>query len=662
MRNDLVIFFFFLGCFVLGQNKDLKNSPKDIELLLNISKSFDVVNTDSAVYYAEKALSVAEKRKIKLAESYGALGYALFMGFQYDRAIENLNKAIDYSKDENYKGGIYAILAFIYYQKREIETAIDYADKAEESLNKTIETPEEAMNRLRLNTVWLNIYQAIGDFEKSYLFGEKALNIAEELKDTARVLRILNSIATTHDRNLQREKAVGIYKRILDNPYVNSESNINIAIWNYNLAKTYIKLNKTDSAEIHLNKAYKLLVDNPRSSVLGSILLTQAELLIEKSHFSNVNEKLEQAKDIYEERGISGKIGEVYFFEGKLHYKMKNNSRAIDSFEKAKTIFEENNLLQELSLVYYYLYEISEDNQEYKKAIQYMKLYRTVRDSLYNNEKLVQTTNFEIRYQTARKETQINQQQLEIERQKRIMNLTYTGGGSALLLIVSSVLWFRNKQKRKELQQKNSLLELQQKLIESELSSLNNQLNPHEIKNLLASISPEIQEKAPDSYRRMIKLLNVTKASLNNSITESLGNQFIQIEDYILLQKNMHFVPINFEIRNELKNTQIQIPRLLLKNLVENAVKHGVVGNEKGGEVIVTTQEVEDSIVLTVSNTWQKNNLTDEATTTGIGLSTYQKLFSILNQRNEKKAHLKLIKKENNAIVKVKIPLNYIYT
>ena len=669
MRKYFILFFLiYQFCLLFGQTneikqlkKELKKNPDNLELLLKISKSFDVVNTDSSIFYAEKALNLAKKNHLELGKSYGALGYSLYMGYQYDSAIVNLNKSIQYSKDENYKGEIYAILAFIYYQKREIETAIDYANKAEASLSNDISSPENALNHLRLNTVRANINQAIGDYETAYFYGEKALNIAEELKDSTRILRILNSIATTHDRNLQREKAIEIYKKILTSPYVKKESNTDIAIWNYNLAKTYLKLNKTDSAEIYLNEAYNLLSSNPKHFAFASVLMTQAQILIDKFLFYEASEKLDKALAIYKEKGISGRMGEVYFWQGKLYYVKQDFPTARFYFEKAKTLFEENNLLQELSGTYFYLYEMSEKDQNYKDALQYLKHYKSVRDSLYNNEKLTQTTHFEIRYQTARKETQINQQQLEIEKQKRNVNLAYMGGGSALALFAFSVFLYRNKQKHKELQQQNNLLELQQKLVESELSTLNNQLNPHEMKNLLASISPEIQEKAPDSYRRMIKLLNVTKASLNNSITESLENQLEQIEDFISLQKTMLFMPIHFEIQNNLENSQIQIPRLLLKNLVENAVKHGISKSEKGGEIFVNVTEKEDYILLKVSNSGEKINNIKNSSDTGIGLSTYQKLFSTLNQRNEKKAYLKLLEEDDKTIVKIQIPLNYKY-
>ena len=72
-------------------------------------------------------------------------------------------------------------------------------------------------------------------------------------------------------------------------------------------------------------------------------------------------------------------------------------------------------------------------------------------------------------------------------------------------------------------------------LDQMELQSLNKQLDPHEIKNLLANISPEIQEKAPEAYRKMLKLFNITKAALLTITPMTLIDEiiFIAFTDFL---------------------------------------------------------------------------------------------------------------------------------
>ena len=219
--------------------------------------------------------------------------------------------------------------------------------------------------------------------------------------------------------------------------------------------------------------------------------------------------------------------------------------------------------------------------------------------------------------------------------------------------------YFQDKQKKLETQ--NSLLSLQFDLNKMELQSLNKQLDPHEIKNLLASISPEIQEKAPESYRKMLKLLNITKASLNNSsMTESVKNQVQQIEDFLSLEKNSLSVPFQYSIENKIETKNAQIPRLMLKNLVENAIKHGIKRSEKGGEVNVILTEENQFFKIIVDDTGKGRKL-DTISDTGIGTSTYRNLFATLNKKNAEAATFEIIDKKQGTRVEVKIPIIYKY-
>lgn len=235
-------------------------------------------------------------------------------------------------------------------------------------------------------------------------------------------------------------------------------------------------------------------------------------------------------------------------------------------------------------------------------------------------------------------------------------------------LLVLSVLLFlfflviRNffKEKQKKLKSKNKLLTLQQDISKMELQNLNQRLDPHEIKNLLSSISPEIQKNAPEAYKRMVKIFNLTKASLNNdSYTESIKNQLKQIEDLLSLEKTILKEPLEYSIENKVNNLEFQIPRLMLKNLVENAIKHGIKGINRQGKINVKLVETDDFVELTIEDNGKgiQNNKND----TGIGISTYMKLFKTLNKINQHKASLSLKNNEHGTIVEVIIPKNYLY-
>jgi len=139
------------------------------------------------------------------------------------------------------------------------------------------------------------------------------------------------------------------------------------------------------------------------------------------------------------------------------------------------------------------------NNQEYKK---YFIRYLSLTDSI--NSGIVQTNSslLEAKFQTELKESQIKTQQLEIEQEKTNKYMAFGGIGFLILLSGGGFVWFKNQQKQKELHTQNTLFGLRHNINSMELQNLNQQLNPHEIKNILASISPKFKKKHPNHTKK----------------------------------------------------------------------------------------------------------------------------------------------------------------
>lgn len=280
---------------------------------------------------------------------------------------------------------------------------------------------------------------------------------------------------------------------------------------------------------------------------------------------------------------------------------------------------------------------------------------------IHEAENKQQFFQLETQYRTQEKEAEIQRKEIELQQSRwKFLLLLF----AAILIVLVAILIFilmKNKQKRKELEQNQQLFELQHSLQSLELSQLNKQLNPHEIKNLITSIAPELILKAPDTYKKLIKLFNVTRASLNNELTEDFQIQIRQAEDFLQLQQSISPYPWTYQIEAPEEDIHIEMPRLILKNAVENAVKHGLKSVKLDGHITIKCTILNNILEIKISDNGigLKQENTDEST--GIGLKTYQKLFQILNAKNEQKASIELLRDQGLTTTLINIPIHYQY-
>lgn len=463
------------------------------------------------------------------------------------------------------------------------------------------------------------------------------------------------------------EKAIAICKKII--LFVNEDDFEGKEAWllntYYNMAEYYNALGDLDNSNHYLNLALSQKDNNHFYTNFNSL----------RPYFYNLKSKNLDQKKLYEkahlysdsaflfskENGDTKMIAGSISQKARIFFHQKEYSKSILNNLSAKKIFHEADHKPDEMAVTEELIDLYLLTDQNLKASEMFKDYLELRDVLFNEQVANSISAAEIKYQTELKESKIKTQELQIQKEKTNKYISY--GGVVFLILLSSAVyfWFRNKNMQQKLEIQNRLLSLQFDLNKMELQSLNTQLDPHEIKNLLASISPEIQEKAPESYRKMLKLLNITKASLNNSsMTESLKNQIRQLEDYLSLEKNNLSVPFEYFIENKIENNDVQIPRLMLKNLVENSIKHGIKGNKSGGKINVMLQQENNFYSIIVDDTGKGRNLST-VSDSGIGISTYRNLFATLNKKNTDNAVFQIIDKEKGTRVEVKIPTEYLY-
>jgi len=122
-----------------------------------------------------------------------------------------------------------------------------------------------------------------------------------------------------------------------------------------------------------------------------------------------------------------------------------------------------------------------------------------------------------------------------------------------------------------------------------ELATLRAHVQPHFLLNTLNTIAA-LTAEAPSEARELIAALGdlLRDALEDRGETHSLAAEIAWLRRYARVIEIRHQVRFRWEVTEA--SERLQIPRMLLQPLVENAVKHGALRCREGGEISISTQ------------------------------------------------------------------------
>lgn len=167
--------------------------------------------------------------------------------------------------------------------------------------------------------------------------------------------------------------------------------------------------------------------------------------------------------------------------------------------------------------------------------------------------------------------------------------------------------------------------QLEMKLAEAQLTTLQQQLQPHFLFNTLHSISALMHRDVEAADRMLTRLSDLLRVTLENlgqseiSLQTELDflDKYLQIEQTRFLDR----LTVRFDVQPDALDTRV--PCLLLQPLVENAIKHGVAKKAGNGHIDISARRDGDKLVIEVRD--DGVGLSEDALTAlqkGIGVST----------------------------------------
>ena len=173
----------------------------------------------------------------------------------------------------------------------------------------------------------------------------------------------------------------------------------------------------------------------------------------------------------------------------------------------------------------------------------------------------------------------------------------------AITLFVFAVV--RRIRARDEVQRRQ--LELERKTIELEQQALRLQMNPHFLFNCLNSIKGYISEqRTKEAKLHLSKFAKLMRQILDNSRETyiSLDVEILTLTNYLELEQISHEdkFQFNIEVEESLKKENVMVPTMIVQPFVENAIIHGVMSRNGGGEINISFKPEGDKILCEVKD------------------------------------------------------------
>lgn len=139
---------------------------------------------------------------------------------------------------------------------------------------------------------------------------------------------------------------------------------------------------------------------------------------------------------------------------------------------------------------------------------------------------------------------------------------------------------------------------------QAEFLALQNQINPHFLYNTLEAIRGDALCAGLENIAEITEALSTffryTITETENLVT--LENELENVDNYFMIQQYRFGEKLKMEVQlPEGEDVlQLQLPKLTLQPIIENAIFHGLEGKAEGGTIIIEVETTPDKVLLSI--------------------------------------------------------------
>jgi tetratricopeptide (TPR) repeat protein/DNA-binding CsgD family transcriptional regulator len=348
----------------------------------------------------------------------------------------------------------------VYYRMGWFEKAIEYHNSALAMSRNQKDTAEIATNLFNLGLA----YNLTGQYDKSVEHMLEAIDLDKLTNNTQHISTNYNALGMVYLSWGNTRKALEFLNLALEYDKKSGDES-KMAIRLSNISKIFMTDNRLEEARQSLEHA--LEIDQRLNNTLRVAIRLQGLGLInyEMGDFETALGLLKQSLEIFKSFGLDYKIAGLKVQSGKVYQRMGEKSKAETSYLDGLALARQLNLRPEEMEATNSLFLLYKQQHDYARALQYFEKYKTLQDSVFSEKSAALINEFEVKYETEKKE-QENQLLIKENAIRRRTQRLFLIVIIALIMLSLSLLWAFTL-KRKSLLQSRILFEK-----ESELSRL----------------------------------------------------------------------------------------------------------------------------------------------------------------------------------------------
>lgn len=560
---------------------------------------------DSLVTLAEKTTGIERADLLnELAE--------ILLETKPDLSIKYASEALEIWETENdAKNAFYSLLftSNAYSNKGDYEKALGVLIDADKKYGDDLNSKYAAQLNLHLGMA----YKAMNLFEKALrhqLIALKKLSSLGKNDNQAGVkmleMNIEKSIGDLFNRFENYEKALTHYDKALDLSIETSDSLIMAYIYNSIGIAYEQQKNFTPAIENYIN-AMNILERLGHKRAIGNIKVNISLLYYFKEEYPSALKFAREALMILENSPNRYALAINLSTIGRIYLKMNMADIAIDYIKKSYQMAVDNGYIDLISDSYDFLGQYHALKENFEKAYIYNRKYVQYKDSIYNIELASKITEIQIRFETEKKEQEIELLTKDAEikdlKLRRQQVLLFSLAGVVLLLAVVGFMWYRSSRQK----QKFEKSEMEKRNLETEQKLLRAQINPHFMFNALNSVQSYIS--ANDALKAMTYLAKFSQ--LMRNILENSRKSMITLEEEVnTLKLYMELEAMRFSNSFEYRvsigegviPSRVYIPPMLMQPFVENSIKHGFHDRKSRGKLLIGFMRNNGMITCTIED------------------------------------------------------------